>query len=58
MVKNLPAYAGYTGSIPEFRRSPGDGNGNLLQYFCLGNPSFGENWWATVNWVTKEQVMS
>ena len=39
MVKNLPANAGDagdTGSIPELRRSPGGGNGNPLQYSCLG----------------------
>ena len=41
MVKNLPASAadiGDTGSIPGLRRSPGEGNGNLLQYACLENP--------------------
>ena len=37
-VKNLPASAGDTGSIPESGRSPGEENGNLLQYSCLGNP--------------------
>ena len=30
--------AGDMGSIPGLRRSPGGGNGNLLQYSCLGNP--------------------
>ena len=34
MVKNLPANAGDSGSIPESRRSPGEGNGHPLQY-CL-----------------------
>jgi len=38
MVNNLPAKAGDTGSIPRSGRSPGVGNGNVLQYFCLGNP--------------------
>ena len=38
MVKNLPANAGDTGSIPGSGRSPGGGNGNLLQQSCLGNP--------------------
>ena len=38
MVKNLPANAGDTGLIHEFGRSPGKGNGNPLQYFCLRNP--------------------
>ena len=30
--------AGDPGSIPESRRSPGEGNGNVLQYSCLENP--------------------
>ena len=38
MVKNLPASAGVAGSIPGLGRSPGEGNGDLLQYSCLGNP--------------------
>ena len=38
MVKNLPANAGNTDLIPESERSPGEGNGNPLQYSCLGNP--------------------
>ena len=40
VVKNLPANAGYTrgmGSIPESVRSPGVGNGTLIQYSCLEN---------------------
>ena len=36
VVKNLPA--GDMGSILESGRSPGEGNGNPLQYTCLGNP--------------------
>ena len=35
VVKNLPAYAADTGSIPGLGRSPGGGNGNPLQYSCL-----------------------
>ena len=38
MVKNLPVNAGDAGSIPGSGRSPGEGNGNLLQYSCLENP--------------------
>ena len=38
MVKNTPANAGDTGSIPEWGRGPGEENGNPLQYSCLGNP--------------------
>ena len=37
MVKNLPASAGDTSSIPRLGRSPGEGNGNPLQYSCLEN---------------------
>ena len=37
-VKNLPANAGDAGSVPCLGRSPGKGNGNPLQYSCLGNP--------------------
>ena len=37
-VKNLPANAGDMGSIPGSGRSPGEKNGNPLQYSCLGNP--------------------
>ena len=54
MEKNLPASAGDVGSIPELGRSPGEGNGNLLQYSCLGNPVDRGAWWATVNGVTKK----
>ena len=38
VVKNPPANAGDTGSIPGSGRSPGEGNGNPLQYSCLENP--------------------
>ena len=37
VVKNLPASAGDSGSIPESGRPPGDGNDNPIQYSCLGN---------------------
>jgi len=39
VVKNLPASAEDIGSIPGLGRSPGVGNGYLLQYPCLGNPT-------------------
>ena len=42
-----------SGSIPGSERSPGGGNGNPLQYSCLGNPMDGEAWWAIVHGVTK-----
>ena len=41
VVKNLPAIAGDTGLIPGLGRSPGKGNGNLLQYSYLEN-SYGQ----------------
>ena len=45
--------AGDPGSIPGSGRSPGEGNGNPLQYFCLENPMDRGAWWATVHGVTK-----
>ena len=39
VVKDLPADAGDMGSILGLGRSPGEGNGNPLQYFCLQNPT-------------------
>ena len=53
VVKNLFANAGAEGLIPGLERSPGEGNGNPLQYSCLGNPIDGGPWWATVHGVTK-----
>ena len=53
MVKNLPANAGNMDLIPESGRSPGEGNGNPLQYSCLGNPVDRGAWQATVHEVTK-----
>ena len=38
VLKISPASAGVTGLIPGLGRSPGEGNGNLVQYSCLGNP--------------------
>ena len=54
VVKNPPANAGDVGSIPGWGRSPGGGNGNLLQYSYLGNLMHREAWWATVHGVTKK----
>ena len=45
--------AGDPGSIPGSGRSPGEGNGNPLQYSCLENPMEGGAWYATVHGVTK-----
>ena len=46
MVNNLPANAGDVGSIPGSGKSPGGGNGNPLQYSCLGNPMDRGTWRA------------
>ena len=51
VVKNPPAKAGDerdVDSIPASGRSPGEGNGNPLQYSCLENPMDRGAWWATV----------
>ena len=53
VVKNLPANAGDPGSIPGSGRSPGGGQGNLLQYSCLENSMDRGVWWATVRRVTQ-----
>ena len=45
--------AGDLGSIPGSGRSPGEGNGNPLQYSCLENPMDRGAWWATVQRVAK-----
>ena len=47
---------GDPGSIPGLGRSPGEGNGNPPQHFCLENPMDGRAWWATVHGVTKSQT--
>ena len=52
MVKNPPANAGDArdeGSAPRLRRSPGVGNGNLLQYFFLENSMDRGAWQAMVH---------
>ena len=48
--------AGDLGSIPGSGRSPGEGNGNPLQYSCLENPMGGGAGWATVHGVAKSQT--
>ena len=47
VVKNL-CDAGDVGLIPGSGRSPGEGNGNPLQYSCLENPMDGGAWRATL----------
>ena len=59
VVKNPPAKTGITrdmGSIPGLGRSPGGGNGNILQYSCLENRMERGDWQATVHVVTKNQT--
>ena len=61
MVKNLPANASEgdirdVGSIPGLRRSPGERNGNPLQYSCLGNTMDRGAWQATVDGVVKSRT--
>ena len=52
VVKNLPANAGDTGSIPGSERSPGERNSNPFQSSFMGNSMGREEWWATVHEVT------
>ena len=56
MVKNLPAMQETQGLIPASGRSPGEGNGNPLQYSCLKNSMDSGTWWATVYGVAKSQT--
>jgi len=56
VVESQPANAGDardSGSIPGLGRSPGEGNGNPLQYSCLENPWDRGAWWAAVHGVLK-----
>ena len=63
VVKNLPAKAGDLGLIPDLGRSPGEGNGNPLQYSCLADPMDKRAWglqfmgsqWVRHNLATKQQ---
>ena len=61
VVKNPPAKTGGIrdlGSVPGLGRSPGEGNGNPLQYSCLENPMDRGAWRATVHGITKESDMT
>ena len=51
--KESACNAGDPGSIPGSGRSPGEGNGNPLQYSCLGNPTDREAWQAIIHGVAK-----
>ena len=59
VVNNPPANAGDAGdagSIPGSGRSPGEGNGNPLEYSCLENPMEREAWRTTFHGVTKSRI--
>ena len=59
VLKNLPANAGNIrdmGWIPGSERSPGEVNGNPLQYSSLENPMDRGPWWATVHRVAQSQI--
>ena len=54
--KESACNAGDPGSIPRSERSPGEENGNPLQYSYLGNPMDRGTWWATVHGVTTSRT--
>ena len=59
MVKNPPANAGAsgdTGSVLGLGRSPGEGNGNSLQYSCLENSMDKGVWWAIALGVSESET--
>ena len=53
MVKRSACSVGDPGLIHELGRSPGEGNGNPLQYSCLENSMDGGAWWAIVHGIAK-----
>ena len=55
IVKNA-SNAGNPGSIPGSGRSPGEGHGNLLQYFCLENSMDRGVWWVIVHRIIMSQT--
>ena len=58
LVENLPAIGGDPGLIPGWGRSPGEGNGNPLQYSCLENSMDRGAWWVAVHGGHKEADMA
>ena len=56
VVENPPSNEGDSGSIPGLGRCPGEGNGNPMQYFWLGNPMDKGAWQCTVRGVAKDQT--
>ena len=55
-VKNLSASAGGEGSSPGWGKCPGDGNGKLIQYSCLGNPMDRGAWRTAVHGFIKNRT--
>ena len=55
VVKNPPA--GFMGSFPGLGRSPGEGNGNPLQYSCLENSMERGAWWVIVHGVAESDMI-
>ena len=56
VVKNMPANVGDAGLIPGSGRSPGEENGNPLQYFCLKNPMDRGAWQGMVHKIAKSRT--
>ena len=55
--KESACNAGDPGSVSGWRRSPGEGNGNRLQYSCLENPMNRGSWLVTVHGIAKSQTL-
>ena len=56
VAKNLPANARDTDLLSGLGKSPGKGNGNSLQYSCLGNPMDRGAWWAIAHGVAESKL--
>ena len=59
LIKSLPANARqtkYAVSISGWERCPGEGNGNLFQYPCLGNPMDRGSWRAALHGITNSRT--
>ena len=54
--KESACSAGDQGSVPGLGRSPGEGNGNLLQYSCLEKSMDRGAWRTSVHGVAKSQT--
>ena len=56
VIKNPPAKAGDSGSAPRSGSSPGEENGNPVQYSCLGNSMHRGAWKAIIHGVAKSRT--